>query len=153
MLIVRSVYRLSGDSQVTFPDTVYAHRDTQTRLASDTADNLLWERYSTGAAPEVAAALRRMTFAHEMASRPLHAALEAATKAFAAHKTARPMIVVGRSRRLAVEAHSAELRALLTEKNSAMGSDLVKAMGDLGTAVVASHSSASLLVLQAAPGS
>lgn len=136
-----------------FPDTVYAQRDTQTRLASDTADNLLWERYSTGAAPEVA--VGRMTFAREMASRPLHAALEAAARAFRAHKAARPMVVVGRSRRLAVEAHSAELKELLAERNATvtMGSDLVKALGDLGTAVVASDSSTSLLVLQAAPGS
>ena len=139
--------------QVTFPDTVYAQRDTQTRLASDTADNLLWTRYSTGAAPEVS--LGRMTFLHETSSQPLHTALEAATRAFTSHKAARPIVIVGRSRRLAVDTHSAELKELLAERSASvtMGSDLVKALGDLGTAVVASDASHSLLVLQAAPGS
>ena len=138
---------------MTFPDTVYAHRDTQTRLASDTADNVLWERYASGSAPEAASG--RMAFSHETSSIPLHAALSAAARAFSTHKGARPMVVAGRSRRLAVEAHSAELREVLAERNASvtMGSDLVKALGDLGTAVVAEDSGASLLVLQAAPGS
>ncbi|KAJ3537151.1 hypothetical protein NM688_g6731 [Phlebia brevispora] len=136
---------------ITLPDTVYAARDTQTRLASETADNLLWEHYSTSAAPGVEDALRRIRFTHEMASKPLHSVLDTAARVFAEHTPSRPIIVVGRSRRLAVETHASELRQLLTEKGATMSSDLLKTLGDLGAAFVAANANAGLLILQAAP--
>lgn len=135
--------------QSTFPDTVYALRDTQTRLASDTADNLIWERYTTGADAELASALGRIAFSSEAAAQPLHAVLDAATRAAARHAASGLLVVVGRSRRLAVESHAVELQQLVAEKGASVGSDTVKTLGDVGSAFVAANTSGSLLVLQA----
>ena len=57
--------------------------------------------------------------------------------------------MTGRSRRLAVESHAAELQQVLTEKNAHLGSETTKALGDVGSALVASTANASLLVVQA----
>ena len=138
-------------SQLTFPDTVYAARDTQTQLASETADNLLWERYSSASVPEVADALKRITFQREVSSRPVHSVIDAASKCLAQHTLSRPMVIVGRSRRLAVATHASELQQLFTEHNATMPADLTKTLGDLGAAFVAVNANANLLILQAAP--
>ncbi len=137
--------------QVTLPDTVYAQRDTQTRLASETADNFVWGRYASGSVPELADALGRIAFSHEMRTEPLHAVLESAATVFAQHAPSRPLVVVGRSRRLAAETHAAELRGVLAEKNATLSTDFVKTMGELGAAFVALNLQAGLLVLQAGP--
>ena len=86
-----------------------------------------------------------------MTSRPLRSVLDAAGRALAEHGPARPMVVVGRSRRLAVEAHSAELRQIMAEQSAAMDSDLVKALGDLAASFVAVNANTNLLIMQAAP--
>ena len=129
---------------------MYAPRDTQTRLVSETADNFVWERYSSGTVPALADALARITFSHETTSKPLHAVLEKAATVFGQCDPSRPLVVVGRSRRLAVETHATELRTLLAEKSTQLSADFVKTTGDLGAAFVAVNASTSLLVLQAA---
>lgn len=59
------------------------------------------------------------------------------------------LVVVGRSRRLAVEDHTAELRQIFEERGSA-GQDVIrKTIGDPATAVVASGCATAVVVLQA----
>ncbi|KAF7302231.1 hypothetical protein MIND_00790100 [Mycena indigotica] len=120
-------------------DTVYGHQTTETRMVSDTADNLLWDRLS-------ASAPSRATFQKKDAPKPLHAICELVD----AESAVGPLIVfVGRSRRMAVESHKNELASLVSGKGTQIVSALSKTVGDVGAALVASGTSASLLVMQA----
>ncbi|KAJ7228151.1 Sodium/hydrogen exchanger family-domain-containing protein [Mycena pura] len=140
-------------------DTVYGQQNTQTRMVSDTADNLLWERMTGGAHPaHIADALARITFTTQNAPQPLHAICELVEReaARAQGREGRALIVlVGRSRRMAVASLRAELARLVGGKDKdkgALGSAVAKTVGDVGAALVSSVTSASLLVLQAAVG-
>ncbi|KAF9554536.1 hypothetical protein CPC08DRAFT_753614 [Agrocybe pediades] len=141
-------------------DTVYGQHNTQTRLSSDTADNVLWDLYTRPAdhmSPSFASVLSRITFATEVTPEPLHRVTEVAKeqaeecmKDFS--KTL--IVVVGRSRRLAVESLSGELLKLTTATqggSASISSSVPKTLGDVGAALVATNVNASLLVLQAAP--
>jgi hypothetical protein len=140
-------------------DTIYGQHSTQTRLASDTADNLLWSKYTYTSPPHfhhpnVTSALSRISFRTENASKPLQhvvqlAKVEASTAIERSGKTL--VVLAGRSRRLAVEELGGELRGITSEAASAIGSSVPKTLGDVGAALVATHVNASLLVLQAAP--
>ena len=134
------------DKQTVFPDTVYGAQSTQTRLASDTADSILWTRLTTSAVPELADAFARMAFSEESSRKPLHKIVELAARAAPAH--ARQVVVVGRSRRMAVESHHAELQELAA-RNASLGTELAKTLGPVASAFVAKGSGASLLVVQA----
>jgi len=136
-----------------FPDTVYARSDTQTRIASDTADNILWERYASGSVAEAKEAFSRITFSQEASTLPLHTVLDISTKTISQHSHSRPIVMLGRSRRLAVETHATELARLLTETNTVLASDTTKCLGDLGAAFAAKNVNASLLILQASSSS
>ncbi|KAG6878827.1 hypothetical protein C0992_007405 [Termitomyces sp. T32_za158] len=133
-------------------DTVYAQHDTHTRLASETADNLTWDRYATASTShdtETAAALSRISFRTVETATPLHTIIEYTTKV-PQTDSARDLIVVsGRSRRMAVEAHAAELKTLITEAGASISSSVPKTLGDVGAALVASNTRASLLIIQA----
>ena len=60
------------------------------------------------------------------------------------------VVVVGRSRRLATESHQAELHQIVGERGLIAGSNSVpRTLGDVGAALVASGTSASILVMQA----
>ena len=131
-----------------FPDTVYGAQTTQTRLASETADSILWTKLTTSAVPELGGALSRVTFMEETSSKPLHVLVDLASRYASAH--ARQVVVVGRSRRMAVESHHAELQELCVERNASIGSELPKTLGQVACALVAAGTSASLLVVQAA---
>jgi hypothetical protein len=142
------IHLLTTRPQPTFPDTVYPS-NTQTRLASETADNLWWDRYATSAIPELADAFRRMSFAEQSSALPLHSVLNVANETASARPQSRLLVVAGRSRRLAVESHAVELQQLLVERNASLGSETIKTVGDVGSAFVATKTNASLLVLQA----
>ena len=137
-----------------FPDTMYGNATTQTRLQSQTADSITWARYastSTTPSPENGEALSRVTFEELASPDPLHAALHRV------RMLPRPVVVVvvvvGRSRRLAVEDYHAELRALEAEHGAApVHSDVHKTIGDVGTAFVMTGIGANLLVMQASSG-
>ena len=58
------------------------------------------------------------------------------------------IVVSGRSRRMAVEYHQAELQRIIAEGGSPIGSSVAKTLGDVGAALVATSTSASLLILQ-----
>ncbi|TFK94283.1 hypothetical protein K466DRAFT_536505 [Polyporus arcularius HHB13444] len=131
-----------------FPDTVYGVQTTQTRLASETADSILWTKLTTSAVPELAGAISRVTFLEETSSKPLHTLVDLVSRSAASN--ARQVVVVGRSRRMAVESHHAELQELCVERNASLESDLPKTLGDVACAFVATGTSASLLVMQAA---
>ncbi|EJF62314.1 cation/H+ exchanger [Dichomitus squalens LYAD-421 SS1] len=135
-----------------FPDTVYGAQTTQTRLASETADDLLWTRLasasSASAGPEAAAVRARMTFVEEASAQPLHRAVELHARS---PTRGRQIVVAGRSRRMAVESHEVELQKLAGARGAALGSELPKTLGCVACAfVVAGPGHASLLVVQAA---
>ncbi|KAJ7145205.1 hypothetical protein C8R43DRAFT_1237633 [Mycena crocata] len=147
---------LIAPAHLTMPaaDTVYGQQTTQTRLVSDTADNLIWDRYthfSSSHSGGLTSALSRMTFTKTESAEPLHkivGLVEAESSRLALGKNL--MVVVGRSRRMAVESHNAELQQLISSKGTSIGSAVAKTVGDVGAALVASGTRTSLLVLQAA---
>ncbi|KAI0638492.1 Sodium/hydrogen exchanger family-domain-containing protein [Trametes polyzona] len=147
----KAVNLLHADTTHTiFADTVYGAQNTQTRLASETADNLVWTRYtsSRGMPEQFAPALARIDFAEEASNTPLHTILDIATRSLAGR--GRLVIVAGRSRRMATDSHFEELRQLCVEHNASLGSELPKVLGDVASAFVAAGSNASIAVVQAA---
>jgi len=162
-LTITSVRSTTGG----FQDTMYGNVTTHTRLQSETADEITWTRYarqhssspsssSTDGSGEDAhrstdggnaLALSRATFEELSSPEPLHAALHYVRML---GLTQRPIVVVGRSRRLAVVDHHAELRALEGEhEHDAVRGDARKTVGDVGTAFVMAGIDTNLLVMQA----
>lgn len=135
-------------------DTVYGPQNTEARLASDTADNLIWDKYthpSRSHSPRIKAALDRITFSVQQSSQPLHTLIELTNQEILELNSPKNMIVMaGRSRRMAVESHHAELQQLILERGSSIGSAVPKTLGDVGAALVAAETKANLLILQAA---
>lgn len=151
-----------------FPDTVYGPESTQHRLASETADNLAWNRFANrdpGAAafsPETEQALSRISFQEGSSPVPLSDCIERVTKLsegeqeFGVKNGSQKniMIVVGRGRRLATENHHDELKSILSHAHPSrahVGGDARRTLGDVGASfVVAGPTNASLLVMQSA---
>ncbi|TDL22140.1 hypothetical protein BD410DRAFT_770653 [Rickenella mellea] len=138
------------------PDTYYGPANTETRLHSETADNITWARYASPPVDSphpalVADAVRRMTFAEVTSPTPLRAVVlqSAAQMGDATHHGKRLLVVVGRSRRLAVENHNHELKELMEEYGT-VRSDVKKTIGDVATALVVAGCNAGLVVVQAA---
>ncbi|KAI0053661.1 cation/H+ exchanger [Auriscalpium vulgare] len=145
---------LSHGHTLMFPDTLYGQRDTQTRIQSDTVDNILWDRFTSSTSQhtaETASALSRISFEEEHTARPLHSMLDMATADAKRNSSKPPFVVAGRSRRMAVESHDVELRQLLSEHNASLGSEAPKTFGEVATAFVATGANVSLLVVQASP--
>jgi hypothetical protein len=141
---------LTTSSIVAFPDTVYGQPNTQMRMQSETADNMIWSQYA-GRSPSnsdipgpLRAALSRIDFTNLASPTPLHAAIQRASM------YQRVLIVVGRSKRLAVENHHAELKDLV-EEHRVVGHEVTsKTIGDVATAFVVSGCATAMVVLQAA---
>ncbi|KAI9443433.1 Sodium/hydrogen exchanger family-domain-containing protein [Lactarius indigo] len=132
-------------STTDFPDTMYENATAHMRMQSETFDAVTWARYAQPAAASdraLADALSRVTFEEVASPMPLHVALRRAGT------LERAIVVVGRSRRLAVEDHHAELR-MLEEEHGAVRADVRKTVGDVGTAFVMAGVNATLLVMQA----
>jgi len=92
------------------------------------------------------ASLSRIRFSEHSSPIPLHTAIQQAS-------TFKPvLVVVGRSRRLAAEDHTAELTKILEVRGSgSAGQDVVsKTIGDVATAFIASACATAVVVLQAA---
>ncbi|KAI0786158.1 Sodium/hydrogen exchanger family-domain-containing protein [Abortiporus biennis] len=139
-----------------FPDTVYGNANTQTRLQSETADNILWARYTSHNSEP----LQRITFKDLPTSTPLHSTIQqirtllphshATASGSGDTSTARLLVVCGRSRRLAVESHHQELKTILEEyKSSTYGVLVSKTAGDVAASVILSGTRANLVVMQA----
>jgi hypothetical protein len=144
--VVISLVADKGAQMTGFADTMYGNATTQTRLQSETADSVTWAKYATPCAtkdPVLGGALSRITFEELASPTPLHAALQRARTL-----QHRPIVVVGRSRRLAVVDHHAELRTLEGE-HGAVHADVRKTVGDVGAAFVSAGLDANLLVMQA----
>lgn len=154
---------------------MYGNATTQTRLQSETADGIAWARYAAPAAalssieqnqPQqpFCNALLRATFEDLASPTPLHATLQRVRlmqqqqqqqgQQGEGHSSGIVMVVVGRSRRMAVEDHHAELRTLETEYGGAsvVRADVRKTVGDVGTAFVMAGIDANLIVMQASAG-
>ena len=145
------LFQISG-----FPDTVYGQATTQTRLQSETADNVMWSRYALHSTEEPATpltdALSRIKFLEVATPVPLHAAVQSASsqlESLAERRSLRLLIVAGRSRRLAVENHQQELKMLMEEHGS-VGNEVRKTVGDVATAFVVAGCKAGIVVIQAA---
>jgi len=136
-----------------FPDTVYGHQSTQTRLASDTADDLIWGRYTSKISDAaVREAIGRIKFSEEQSDKPLHFVQTFAStlkSQLERSRTRRLLIVAGRSRRMATESHAAELKRLLSKNHTSIGSEATKTLGEVGTAIISGGTGEGLLVVQA----
>lgn len=132
---------------------MYGAQTTQTRMQSETADNVIWTRYASREQDDtpLSAALARIEFSEVRTPTPLHTVVERSTHIAesASERGCRPMVIVGRSRRLAVENHHSELKQLM-EQHSAFGSEVRKTVGDVAAALMATGCKASIVVLQAA---
>ena len=131
-------------------DTIYGQSNTQTRLESDTADNLTWAQFTNPMTTNP-----RVTFHTETTLTPLTAVVDMikAEATLRALSSKTMIVLVGRSRRMAVESLYGEFHALIAKSASSISSSLPKTLGDVGAAMVATSVNASLLVLQAAPES
>ncbi|EJD50751.1 hypothetical protein AURDEDRAFT_99595 [Auricularia subglabra TFB-10046 SS5] len=138
-------------------DTMYGNVTTQTRLQSETADNMMWTKYTTSSdshPSNVVAALTRIEFTTVRTPTPLQSVSELVqakqTETKAGDK--RFMVLLGRSRRLATESHQAELLNLMRERikngGAAINSNVTKTLGDVATALVASDLHSGLIVVQ-----
>ncbi|GJE91672.1 sodium/hydrogen exchanger family-domain-containing protein [Phanerochaete sordida] len=147
---------LTVQSTTGFPDTVYGNATTQTRMQSETADNVIWKRYAAPSGMEsfdsiASAALPRIEWHEVSTPNPLRAVVERANELdeLTAERRSRLLIVAGRSRRLAVENHHAELKDLM-EQHGGLASEVKKTVGDVAAAFIVTGSKASIVVLQAA---
>ncbi|KEP46601.1 potassium:hydrogen antiporter [Rhizoctonia solani 123E] len=137
-------------------DTVYAQNTTQTRLQSDTIDNVLWAKMTLSPetqSPAIQAALSRIAFIQDESSTPLARILQQCndehSTALASNKAL--LVVAGRGRRMAAASHTDELRGIIDSFNASgtIGSEIQRTVGDLATTFIASGGKASLFVLQA----
>jgi len=165
------------------PDTIYGQCTTATRLQSRTADELAWEKYTSPTSPQYIPPFSPESNAIDISFREVTSPTPLATLVTLAQEQANPpppftgntasrsrgklLVVLGRSRRLAVESHHAELKAILhpppgspdgvssggvSRKPGHVSSDVRKMLGDVGTAMIASGVHADLMVLQAGKG-
>jgi hypothetical protein len=117
---------------------MYGNATTHTRLQSETADGISWARYAAVPSAEqshtqpLRDALLRTKFEEVASPTPLHATLQRVRlMQQEQHSSAIVIVVVGRSRRMAVEDHHAELRALETEYGgTSVRSDVRTTVGD-----------------------
>ncbi|TFK66204.1 hypothetical protein BDN72DRAFT_800249 [Pluteus cervinus] len=137
-------------------DTIYGNSNTQTRMASDTADNLLWARYTNASDTRnsnISSALSRITFSTQSTTKPLHTATDIVNEQLGKSHAEKTLIVLaGRSRRMSPESHKNELTLLISETQSQITSSVPKTLGDVGAALVATNAPASLLIIQASAG-
>ncbi|KAJ6619881.1 Sodium/hydrogen exchanger family-domain-containing protein [Mycena sp. CBHHK59/15] len=125
---------LTAMSAVTgFPDTVYGHATLETRMQSETADNVAWAKYASQspragdrASKSSAASNPGIEFRELASSIPLHAAIREVNQYNETRagrgRPPRVLVVVGRSRRMAVENHATELKEL-TEQYGSVGTE------------------------------
>ncbi|KAF7356505.1 K(+)/H(+) antiporter 1 [Mycena venus] len=120
-----------------------------------TADNVAWAKYASSAAADSASTSSspsRIEFHERATPVPLHAAISEVQiyqeTVSAEALPARVLVIVGRSRRLAVENHGGELKELAEEYGS-VGPEVRKTMGDVASAFVVAGAGSGLVVVQA----
>ncbi|KAJ7623138.1 Sodium/hydrogen exchanger family-domain-containing protein [Roridomyces roridus] len=140
-----------------FPDTVYGPPTTETRMQSETADNIAWDKYvpstnadgaSTSSTPPPGIEFRELT-----SPIPLHAVIREVNllsdTVASQERAPRVLLVVGRSRRMAVENHAGELKELVGEYGS-VGAEVRKTLGDVATSFVVTGAGSGIVVVQTA---
>ncbi|KAJ7504288.1 Sodium/hydrogen exchanger family-domain-containing protein [Mycena galericulata] len=141
-----------------FPDTVYGHPTTETRVQSETADNIAWAKYTSAASggngvSTSSAVSSRIEFREMGSPIPLHDVIHEVKlyheRITGQERPPRVLLVVGRSRRLAVEDHAGELKELIEEYGS-VGTEVRKTMGDVASAFVVASTGSGIVVVQAA---
>lgn len=90
-----------------------------------------------------------MTFVTKKTLDPLHRVVDM-VKEEVAQLGRNVIVVTGRSRRVSTLSHTEELERIVAEKDSSIGSSVAKTVGDVGAALVADGTAASLLVVQSA---
>ncbi|KAG8836270.1 K(+)/H(+) antiporter [Serendipita sp. 400] len=168
-----AVNTLTVQSATGFPETIYGPENTHMRMESETADNLLWNGLAKRSAdmaplsPDVRRALGHITFIESSTPTPLAFCIDQITQVSKDEKDVgvtrgvrrNVMAVVGRGRRLAVEDHHAELKAILSSGANAssrahVGADARNTLGDVGAAfLVGGPTDISMLILQTAHAS
>ena len=125
-------------------------------MQSETADNVIWKRYAAPDGMEsfdsiASAALPRIEWQEVSTPNPLRAVVDHANalEERTAERRSRLLVVAGRSRRLAVENHHAELKTI-TEEYGGVGGEVKRTVGDVTTALVVSGCQANVIVFQAA---
>ncbi|THU76435.1 hypothetical protein K435DRAFT_158086, partial [Dendrothele bispora CBS 962.96] len=167
-----------------FPDTVYGAHNTEMRLQSETADNIAWARYVLPTADNNAsnsaskAALSRMSFREVGSPVPLYVVITEARRVLGPSSTQQQqqtptttmtrtkkfIVVTGRSRWMAVENHTLELKKMMEEYRAMeksgqifmgrmaahLGWDVRKTIGDVAAACVIAGAGEGVVVVQAA---
>ncbi|KIK70453.1 hypothetical protein GYMLUDRAFT_234917 [Collybiopsis luxurians FD-317 M1] len=140
-----------------FPDTVYGHANTATRMQSETADHLAWAQYTqpsdsaeTGGFPS-RAALSRIHFQDLSSPFPLHGIIAEANRLHSSSSSKIKLLVIaGRSRRLAIEDHSKEVKKIMEEQHAhGLGIEVRRTIGDVASAMVIAGCTQEILVVQA----
>ncbi|KAF5364180.1 hypothetical protein D9756_000333 [Leucocoprinus leucothites] len=134
-------------------DTVYGNQTTQTRLASSTADSIIWDKYTSTSGTHgdaLSGALSRISFGIETSTRPLRTVVDLSSTTLSQNPGKTVIVFLGRSRRMAHESHQTELQQIINETGGFVGSSVPKTLGDVGAAIVAKGIHANLLVMQAA---
>lgn len=135
---------------------MYPQHNTQNRLQSETADNLIWAQMTSSPeaqSPAIRGALSRITFVEDSSPAPLAEVLRRCREEHNAATSSNKalLVVTGRGRRMAAESHTDELRVIIAGLDtSAIGGEVRRTVGDVATAFVATGAKASLFVLQAA---
>jgi len=141
-----------------FPDTIYGEQNAETRMQSDTADNVAWARYAPASVsdtkpPHSALSLSsskpQVEFKHLLVPALLHTAIQEASAVALSSPEYKLVVVTGRSRRLVVENHRPELKTLLNEHGH-VGAEVRKTIGDVATAFMVAGVGSSVVVVQAA---
>ncbi|KAI6044864.1 Sodium/hydrogen exchanger family-domain-containing protein [Pisolithus marmoratus] len=133
-------------------DSIYPHQNTESRLQSDTADNVLWarytgmEKYTNGT--RLQAALSRITFEELTTPVPLQALVQRVHEFRGPHR--RVLVVTGRSRRSTTRYEEAKTVAEKYGYASGGSFELVrKTVGDVGCALLVSGAPNAMVVVQA----
>lgn len=122
-------------------------------MTSSTADHVLWSQLRSSATTSTWGS--RISFDEYSSATPLQSALDAAQLLVATTSAAAPqplIVVLGRSRRLAVESHAVELRGLTARLRESGTGELRKTVGDVASAFVLA-SPWPMLVIQGGLGS
>ena len=148
-------HRTLHHTATSFADTIYSQHDAHMRSQSETVDDITWDLYAGGEMNELSEvlkeALTRVEFAEVGTPKPLHAIVGRVNDVVdvMSERKTRVVVMVGRSRRLAVEDHTTELREVL-QNGKPVGGEVRRTIGDVGTALVVSGVRAGVVVLQAA---
>ncbi|KAI5991153.1 Sodium/hydrogen exchanger family-domain-containing protein [Pisolithus albus] len=139
-------------SIVGLQDSIYPQQNTQLRLQSDTADNVVWARYtntekSTAGTP-LQTALSRITFEELTTPVPLQALIQRVHEFREVHR--RVLVVTGRSRQTTSRCEEVKMVAEKYGYASGGSFELVrKTVGDVGCALLVSGAPNAMVVMQA----